>query len=249
MPECCDRCCCCRGCYPGKPLIERYITVTGNGISQPQNFRALFGTSISHLVELCGGYNDDVARLVVGGPMMGFPLDNDAAPVVKASNCVLALTRQDITPPQPEMPCIRCGECARVCPAMLLPQQLHQQITNELWDPAGEYGLSACIECGCCDFVCPSHIPLVDWFRFGKGALRKRALENEAAELARKRFEERQARLSRLKQERAEKMVRRKQILKDKTTQQDRIRAAILRSENKGKTETQADNGGTADDT
>jgi electron transport complex protein RnfC len=233
----------------GKPLIERYITVTGNGISHPRNFRALFGTSISHLVDLCGGYSDDVARLVVGGPMMGFPLDNDAAPVVKASNCILALTRQDITPPQPEMPCIRCGECARVCPATLLPQQLHLQIKNELWDPAEVYGLSACIECGCCDFVCPSHIPLVEWFRFGKGALRKRALENEAAELARKRFEDRQARLSRLKQERAEKMARRKKILKDKTTQQDRIRAAILRAENKGKTETEADNGGRSDDT
>ncbi len=99
---------------------------------------------------------------------------------------------------------------------MLLPQQLHLQIRNELWKPVEAYGLSACIECGCCDFVCPSHIPLVDWFRFGKGELRKRALESEAAELARKRFENREARLLRIKQERAEKMTRRKQMLKDK---------------------------------
>ncbi len=233
----------------GKPLIERYVTVTGNGISQPRNFRALFGTSISHLVELCGGYSDDVARLVVGGPMMGYPLDSDCAPVVKASNCVLALTHQDIAAPQPEMPCIRCGECARVCPAMLLPQQLHLQIKNELWDPAQEYGLSACIECGCCDFVCPSHIPLVDWFRFGKGELRKRVLESEAAELARKRFGERDARLLRIKQERAEKMARRKQMLKGKSMQQERIRASIQRAENKSKTVTQADKGATSDDT
>jgi electron transport complex protein RnfC len=95
------------------------------------------------------------------------------------------------------------------------------------------YGLSACIECGCCDYVCPSHIPLVDWFRFGKGELRKRARENEAAELARKRFEEREARLIRIKQERAEKMQRRKQLLKDKALQQDRIKASIQRAENK----------------
>lgn len=218
----------------GRPLIERYITMTGNGISHPRNFKALFGTPLSHLVDYCGGYTDDVARLVVGGPMMGYPVATDATPVVKASNCVLALTHQDIAEPQVEMPCIRCGECARVCPATLLPQQLNLQIRNGLWDQVTEYGLSACIECGCCDFVCPSHIPLVEWFRYGKGQLRKRAVESSATELARKRFEDREARLLREKQERAEKMTRRKRMLKDKAMQQDRIRAAIDRAENKG---------------
>ena len=233
----------------GKPLIERYVTVTGNGISHPRNFRALFGTTVAHLVDCCGGYSDDVARLVVGGPMMGYPLGSDIAPVIKASNCVLALTHQDIDAAQPEMPCIRCGECARVCPAMLLPQQLHLQIKNELWEPAQTYGLSACIECGCCDYVCPSHIPLADWFRFGKGELRKRALENEATELARKRFESRAARLLKIKQERAGKMKRRKQILKDKSVQQDRIQASIQRAEIKSKVKPLEPGSGKPDDT
>ena len=146
-------------------------------------------------------------------------------------------TEKDIADPQPEMPCIRCGECASVCPASLLPQQLQLQIKNELWDQAGEYGLSACIECGCCDYVCPSHIPLVEWFRFGKGQQRERARESEAAELARKRFEDREARLLRLKQERADKMAQRKQMLKhkvaQKVAQKDRIRASIERAESR----------------
>jgi electron transport complex protein RnfC len=95
----------------------------------------------------------------------------------------------------------------------------------------------SCIECGCCDFVCPSHIPLVDWFRFGKGELRKRSIEKQASNLARKRFEDRDARLLRNKLERTEKMTHRKQMLKDKTLQQDRIRASIDRATTRAKGE------------
>jgi len=213
-----------------KPLIERIVTVTGNGVRQPRNLLAQIGTPISNLIDLCGGYAPGAARLVLGGPMMGYALTSDRNPVIKAANCILVLTEDDIRPPQPEMPCIRCGECARVCPAMLLPQELNWSIRNGLWDDAAELGLSDCIECGCCDFVCPSHIPLTEWFRFGKVERRSLERERRSAEAARQRFEAREARLAQLKLERKQKIENKKLALASGDDKQQKIAAAIERA-------------------
>jgi electron transport complex protein RnfC len=197
----------------GKPLVDRIVTVTGKGVVQPANLIATLGTPIANLIDQCGGYTHDAARLILGGPMMGYALASDQAPVVKAANCVLVLTGEDIRPRQLEMPCIRCGECARVCPAVLLPQTLQWQIRNGLLDEAAQYGLKECIDCGCCDLVCPSHIPLAEWFQFGKSELKSLIAQRAQAETARVRFESRESRLHQIEQEREERMQEKKLAL------------------------------------
>jgi electron transport complex protein RnfC len=219
-----------RAVTEGEPLIERIVTVTGNGVRRPRNLLAQIGLPISNLVDQCGGYSNGATRLILGGPMMGYALSSDSNPVIKAANCILVLTEDDIHPAQAEMPCIRCGECARVCPALLLPQSLNASIRNGLWDETEELGLADCIECGCCDFVCPSHIPLVEWFRFGKSSLHALATEQELANAARVRFEARETRLAQMKLERKERIERKKKALQDGKDKQGKIAAAVKRA-------------------
>lgn len=219
-----------RAVTEGKPLIERIVTVTGNGVNRPRNVLAAIGTPIADLVEHCGGYTPDAARLVLGGPMMGIALKNDANPVTKAANCVLVLSEDEIRDDHPEMPCIRCGECARVCPSMLLPQELNRFIRAEAWDEAGSIGLIDCIECGCCDHVCPSHIPLAGWFRFGKSTLRERRAEQERSDRARNRYEAREERVQRKQLERKRRIAEKKAALADRDAQKSRVAEAVERA-------------------
>jgi len=193
----------------GEPLVSRITTISGSGVQQPGNFIARLGTPIAEVVQAAGGYTDDVARLIMGGPMMGISLPDDQAPLVKASNCVLALRAADVRAVGDEMPCIRCGDCERACPARLQPQELYWRIRGSDLPGADELEVNACIECGCCDFTCPSHIPLTQYFRFAKSQLRLAAAQKAKSDLARQRFEDRQKRLEKEKS-------RRKQRLKDK---------------------------------
>ncbi|MGB5438720.1 MAG: electron transport complex subunit RsxC [Gammaproteobacteria bacterium] len=196
-----------------RPLLSRIVTVTGRGIAKPCNVEALLGTPVSHLVNTCGGYTDSIERLLIGGPMMGYAVTTDSVPVIKTTNCVLAVTREEMPAPPSEQPCIRCGKCTDVCPADLLPQQLYWYARSGNHDAAQDYDLFDCIECGCCAYVCPSHIPLVQYYRHAKTEIWAQEEQKKASDIARQRHEARQARLERIKQERAERQSRKKQAL------------------------------------
>ena len=177
----------------GEPLISRITTVTGPGVRSPMNVNARIGTTVADIVAFAGGYNEDADQLIIGGPMCGKSVTTDRVPVVKATNCILVLTG---TPPTGTLqPCIRCGECASVCPIQLLPQQLYWYSCADDEKKVRWYGLTDCIECGCCDLVCPSNIPLTAEFRNAKARIQELADEVARAERARQRFESRNARL------------------------------------------------------
>jgi electron transport complex protein RnfC len=189
----------------GQPLISRIVTIAGN-VKTARNYEVLFGTPMRHLVDLCGP-GKDTDRLIMGGPMMGVGMPGDEVPVVKATNCVLVGSPTLFPPPPPEMPCIRCGECAKACPTDLQPFEMYWFSRAKIFGKAQEYHLFDCIECGCCAFVCPSRIPLVDYYRFAKSEIWAREAEKEAADKARQRHEFRQQREEREKAEKAAKLA------------------------------------------
>lgn len=203
-----------RAIYLGEPLISRIVTVTGEGVNQPQNVQALIGTPISDLIEQAGGYHEKASKLIMGGPMMGFTLPTDHLPVTKGSNCILVENTPEQAPQA--MPCIRCGACATACPAQLLPQQLYWHASAKNFDMVQDYHLFDCIECGCCAHVCPSKIPLVQYYRFAKTEIWNQERDRIKSDHARVRHDFRQARLDREKKERDEKLRKKKEMLAKK---------------------------------
>lgn len=193
-----------------RPLVERYVTVTGAGVAQPGNLLVRVGTMISELIPQAGGYTGAGAKLILGGPMMGVSLPNDQFPTTKATNCVLIPSNQESPASGPALACIRCGRCAEACPMGLLPQQMYWHIRARHNERAKDYNIYDCIECGCCSHVCPSHIPLVQYYRFAKADLRARDLDTLRAERARRRNEAREERLARLEAEKKARLAAKK---------------------------------------
>lgn len=156
-----------RAVLRGKPLTHRVVSITGNGIRSPKNLLVPIGISYRELIDYCGGLTEDAARIISGGPMMGFAFGNLDAPVTKGTSAMTVLTAQDVRKAQ-ETACIRCGRCVDVCPMNLVPTKIALASRAKDVDLAQAYHIMACFECGCCAFTCPASIPLVQLIRTGK---------------------------------------------------------------------------------
>lgn len=160
----------------GKPLIDRVITVSGNGVAEPKNLRVRIGTPFADILSQCGGLKQDNEEKEVlnGGPMMGIAQSTLNVPVLKGTSGITVLSAANIKPLKYD-PCIRCARCVEACPMGLMPYRLGDYgRVNMVADFKSWSGLS-CIECGCCSYVCPSKRPLLQWIRVGKLMVRKEA--------------------------------------------------------------------------
>ncbi|MDO9011306.1 MAG: electron transport complex subunit RsxC [Gallionella sp.] len=201
----------------GEPLISRIVTVTGN-VGQPQNFEALLGTPVNELVAQAEQL-PDTRGYIMGGPMMGIRLPSAQVGVIKATNCLIAMSDSLFPPALPALPCIRCTRCVDVCPAELQPQELFWFAQSKNLLKAQEYHLFDCIECGACSYVCPSNIPLVEYYRFAKSEIWAQETSKKAADAARERHEYREQRIEREKQEKAEKLAAKEKAALDAKAQ------------------------------
>jgi electron transport complex protein RnfC len=155
-----------------KPLIERVVTITGSGIKKPKNMMVRIGTLISELIEQCGGLTDNAAKVIAGGPMMGFAQWNLDVPVVKGTSGILILNEDECVSSEEYFPCIRCGSCIDICPMGLNPSMLSILSEKGFYEETKEYNIFDCFECGSCAFVCPSNRPMVQFMRLAKSQVK-----------------------------------------------------------------------------
>jgi len=158
-------------CVKQRPVTERIVTLTGGAIEKPGNYLVPVGMMLSDLIEQCGGLTDDVAKVLLGGPMMGATASNLDVPILKGTSGITVMSKDEVAETNPTA-CIRCGRCVDHCPLGLVPTRLAHAVKVRDLDTAAKYDLQACCECGCCTYVCPSQIPLLQYLRSGKTMLR-----------------------------------------------------------------------------
>ncbi|MBI9103456.1 MAG: electron transport complex subunit RsxC [Spirochaetales bacterium] len=155
-----------------KPLMERVVTVSGDCIVNPANLKARVGTPISSLIHECGGFKKEPAKIVMGGPMMGFSIFDMDTPVSKGTSGILVLSAKEVAAAR-QTTCLECGRCVSACPMGLNPTRLFKWIDHLEYGKSVEEGLLDCKECGSCGYSCPAHIPLVQGMKLGKNMYRK----------------------------------------------------------------------------
>ena len=154
----------------GMPLVTKTLTLAGDCVANPGNYRVPIGMSVRDIIEATGGLTKEPRKIIMGGPMMGRTLTSIDCPIIKANNAILCLDDQAVLPD--ETPCIRCGRCVRVCPLGLMPYALDSASRSHDAIALDELGIMNCMECGSCAYTCPAHRRITASIREGKGFYR-----------------------------------------------------------------------------
>ncbi len=157
----------------GLPAVDTLITVTGSAVRDPKNVRVPVGARFEDVLAFCGGFASEPAKIIYGGPMMGFAQYSLDVPVTKSGSGILCLGAGDLDR-RPLQACVRCGRCLTVCPMGLVPTRIAELVEARDFDGAEEAHALDCVECGCCTFECPSRRPLVHAIRTAKLVIRDR---------------------------------------------------------------------------
>ena len=157
----------------GMPLIERCVTVDGDCVREPKNLRVPLGTPVRSLIEFCGGLVRTPFQLINGGPMMGAATWDFDAPVTKGTSAILVFS-EEFAAMKDDFACIRCGRCVKNCPMHLMPVYLAQYAMAGNYDETAKLHVMSCVECGTCSYNCPGNVPIVQYIRVAKGAVRSK---------------------------------------------------------------------------
>ncbi|MBW9172274.1 electron transport complex subunit RsxC [Clostridium estertheticum] len=158
----------CDAVVSGIPLIERVTTISGSAVKEPKNLLLRIGTTFEDAIENCGGFKEPPAKIIMGGPMMGFAQSNLNISIIKGVSGILGLTKKDINNGT-QSPCIRCGKCVSVCPCGLNPSMLSILGERDMYEEAKlEQNLFDCAECGSCVYVCPAKRNIVQYIKYSK---------------------------------------------------------------------------------
>ena len=156
----------------GVPLVSKRITVDGGAVSGPRNVKAPIGSPIKDIIEFCGGYKNEPAKILYGGPMMGITVYDDSYPILKNTNAIIALNGSQVEM-YAQTPCIRCGRCVRACPINLMPLRIDECYEHNDIEGLRKHKVNLCMECGCCAYSCPAKRHLVQTHRLAKTKLPK----------------------------------------------------------------------------
>ncbi len=153
-----------RAVIEGEPMLEKTVTVTGDGIQEPGNFKVPLGTDFASIIEAAGGLKGSPEKIIAGGPMMGNALFDLHVPVTKTTSAILCMEKDEVS--HKEMTaCINCGRCVSACPEHLLPARLADFALRHDEERFAAFDGLECCECGCCNYVCPAGRMLTQWIK------------------------------------------------------------------------------------